>query len=553
MVPALPRLPDVNDMIDGEFYFVLHAPRQSGKTTYLKALTDKINSDGLYYATYCALHSLRSTEDAKTAMDEVVAEINAGILFSKINKIKKLAFSFNSKPYMSSPNIKVRLLFTELCQALDRELVVFFDEADCLLEKPLISFLSQIKEGFLCRYDSPDTRFPRSMALVGIRDIKDYLSKVRSESESKGPGSPFNVKRESLTLTDFSLQDITHLYGQHTAETGQIFEPEAVSRAWHLSEGQPWLVNALADDVIVRRFNRDLSKVVTATDIERASQDLILRHDSHFDSLVDRLMEPRIRKVIEPVIIGSRSFPKTVSKDDVKYVIDLGLLKKDPDKGVSFKASNPIYGELIHRALSWNIQNTMPEELANQWMDGTRLDMNGLLKAFQVYWRENSEASEKANDKEIFMENLVHDQVDQILTNRMIATEFRIHDEIVKIIKDNITGLSSEDIPHLVLNAFLQRVMNGAADYIHRECSLRRSKVDILVSYKNIRYPIELKIKGAKSREKYYEQLFGYMDKCGSPVGWLIIFNMNPKTNWNDKLFWETLDYRGKTIHVVGC
>ena len=46
MLPVMPRLPDAGDMIKGEFYFILRAPRQSGKTTMLDVLTDKINSEG---------------------------------------------------------------------------------------------------------------------------------------------------------------------------------------------------------------------------------------------------------------------------------------------------------------------------------------------------------------------------------------------------------------------------------------------------------------------------------------------------------------------------
>jgi predicted AAA+ superfamily ATPase len=39
MLPVLPRLPGVDDMIEGKYYFTLHGPRQSGKTTFLKFKT----------------------------------------------------------------------------------------------------------------------------------------------------------------------------------------------------------------------------------------------------------------------------------------------------------------------------------------------------------------------------------------------------------------------------------------------------------------------------------------------------------------------------------
>ncbi|MDR1871089.1 MAG: ATP-binding protein, partial [Deltaproteobacteria bacterium] len=49
MLPALPRLPEVQDLVNSEEYFVLHAPRQSGKTTSIYAAVDQINAEEKYY------------------------------------------------------------------------------------------------------------------------------------------------------------------------------------------------------------------------------------------------------------------------------------------------------------------------------------------------------------------------------------------------------------------------------------------------------------------------------------------------------------------------
>ena len=47
-VPPLERvdLDEILQLIDWKKYFVLHAPRQTGKTTVLEALADRLNSDG---------------------------------------------------------------------------------------------------------------------------------------------------------------------------------------------------------------------------------------------------------------------------------------------------------------------------------------------------------------------------------------------------------------------------------------------------------------------------------------------------------------------------
>jgi hypothetical protein len=558
MIPAVPRIPDISDMIDGKFYFIIHAPRQSGKTTCLTALTDRINSDGRYYAVNCSLAYLRDTADDEKAMGQIVDQIDAGLRLSKVDEIRKLAFSFDTEPYMAKAGTKVRLMLNDLCQALNRDLVIFFDEADCLRDEPLIKFLVQIRDGYLYRSDEPAARFPRSLALVGMRDIRDYLYTVRPVEKSTGLASPFNVKEKSLSLTDFTREEIETLYGQHTADTGQVFEPEAVYRAWHWTEGQPWLVNALAKDVISKRIKNDFSRHVTAADIDLAAYDMMLSGATHLDSLMERLKEPRVRKVIEPVIAGADSLPKDVL-DDIGYVIDLGLLKTDSDVTVSLRPSNPIYGELIARAMSREIQSEMPLTLAGRWMDGTRLDMDGLLKAFQVYWRENSDANEKSKTEGGStlslvddLQNLVDERIAQVLGSFGASYNEQIQRGFLDTISGNMTGFARESYPHIVLFAFLQRVANGGAQVL-REYALGKTRVDICVIYKDIRYPVELKIKGVQSLENSLEQLSGYMDRCSSSAGWLVVFDRDLKKPWSEKITWDTVVREGKTIRLVGC
>jgi hypothetical protein len=76
--------------------------------------------------------------------------------------------------------------------------------------------------------------------------------------------------------------------------------------------------------------------------------------------------------------------------------------------------------------------------------------------------------------------------------------------------------------------------MNCGADFIDREYSLGRTRVDICVGHKGQSYLLELKINGVKSREQSYEQLSGYMDKCGSSTGWLIVFDKDFKKTWDE-------------------
>lgn len=87
--------------------------------------------------------------------------------------------------------------------------------------------------------------FPQSVGLVGMRDVRDYKY-ASGGSDRLNTSSPFNIKVQSLTLRNFNQDEVRRLYHQHTEATGQIFTEEAVNLAFHLTQGQPWLVNAIA-------------------------------------------------------------------------------------------------------------------------------------------------------------------------------------------------------------------------------------------------------------------------------------------------------------------
>ena len=509
MLPVLPRIPDIGDMIEGKFYFVLHAPRQSGKTTFLEALTDKINCEGNYYAFNCSLTALRGISDRSEAINAIADIINDEIGQSNVPSLKLLAYPDEAIPY-SGATVKIKKFLNYLCINLDKELVVFFDEADCLTGPALITFLAQIRDGYLTRHLSAKTKFPRSMALVGMRDIRDYLAQVRPDGQSTGLASPFNVKQEAFTLPDFTRDEIKSLYGQHTEATGQVFTEDSIDAAWRWSTGQPWLVNALANQVIVRTLKNDYSVVIGEALINEAAEALIQRRDTHIDSLLERLKEPRVRRVIEPIVLGDEGWEDAVADDDIRYAKDLGLIKHEDGEA---QPANPIYGEAIVRTLTRRLQDRLPKDLANRWMDGRKLDMTGLLKSFQQFWRENSEMLEPPYDYK-------------------------------------------ESTPHLVCFAYLRRVLNGGVEALRREYALGRQRLDLEARYKGASYPVELKIKRpgrSLDAKKALEQMSGYMEKLGALEGWLVVFDRGPEKNWDEKIYWETMQIGQLTIHLVSC
>ena len=196
-------------------------------------------------------------------------------------------------------------------------------------------------------------------------------------------GSAFNIKAESLRLGDFTERETRALIGQHTEETGQIFEEGALARVWELTRGQPWLVNALAYQACFRdKAGRARDRPISARAIDDAKETLVQDRVTHLDQLADKLREQRVQRVIEPILAGSE-IPVDLRPDDLDYVRDLGLVRVD---GV-WEVANPIYGEVIPRQLTHSAERSIAHETAWYVRRDGSLDVARLLEAFQAYFR----------------------------------------------------------------------------------------------------------------------------------------------------------------------
>ncbi len=504
MISMQERLSGVMDLINQKQYFIIHAARQSGKTTLLLDLLKSINTQGKYFALYCSLETLQNVNKPDKGIPAIIKLLQREI---KVNpKLKELKLDVSVDP--SEYTLALLTFLQELCSHTKKPIIILFDEVDCLSNGTLLSFLRQLREGYIKRsYIS----FVHSIALVGMRNIRDYKANLRDDSTTLGSASPFNIISESLTLENFSADEIESLYDQHTKSTTQKFDKKTIEKIYHWTQGQPWLVNALAREIIVKILKNNYALNITPVMVDNAAKTIILRRDTHIDSLLERLKEPRVRKIIEPIILGDELGINRLD-DDFEYVKDLGLISVSNG---NISPSNQIYNEVIIRALTFNAQEALKSEKFNfksstTILENKSIDMNLLLTEFQQFWRINSEIWE---DKFQY----------------------------------------KEAAPHLILMAFLQRVLNGGGNII-REFGSGKGRVDLCIEYFSQKYPIELKLYYRKETiTKGLEQLLGYMDRLGEKEGWLVIFDRRKKRSWTQKIYWKSKMLNSKKIHVVGC
>ncbi len=502
---------EVQHLIAHKRYFLLHAPRQTGKTTALLEMMKVLDESGDYQVLYANIEGAQAARNDVEAGIDTVCSVLARAAKDYLHK-EEVAVWFVEKGQQVPVHDRLLSLLAFLVRSCDKPVVLFLDEADALIGDTLISLLRQIRSG----YNQRPEAFPQSIVLCGLRDIRDYRIHT-GDGEIITGGSAFNIKAKSLRMGNFSAGECRDLFLQHTSATGQQFDEEIFSELWEDTAGQPWLVNALGHEMTwEERAARDRSRAIMLEDYFAARERLIQSRATHLDQLTDKLREPRVHRVIAPLLSGEESelqFPH----DDLQYVVDLGLVVRKPQ----LKIANRIYREIIPRELVAVTQDTMLQESA--WYIGAdrRLDMSALLAAFQQFFRENADS---------WIEHFDY----------------------------------KEAGPQLLLQAFLQRILNGGGR-LNREYALGRRRTDLVVEWPLDeergffglvqKVVLELKILRGKREVLIVEglkQTADYADGCGAKEAHLIIFNRDPGIPWEEKISFELVGCDGRQIGVWG-
>ena len=267
-----------------------------------------------------------------------------------------------------------------------RPLVLLIDQIDALVGDTLLAVLRQLRTG----YDQRPDAVPHSVILCGVRDVRDYRIDSSAKDRLVLGGSAFDSKAKSLRLGDFSEREVRALLAQHTEATGQPFTEEAVRLILTRAAGQPWLVNALYREACFEdEARRERMRPITAPAVVAAQERPILRRNTHID-LPNKLREERVRRVVAPILAGATE--QEWSSEDGAYVCDRGWQRRRrmAEDGTPH-IDNPIYAEVVPRHLNHAVQTGLPQKAAWYVDEVGRLDVEGLIAAFQAFFREHSE------------------------------------------------------------------------------------------------------------------------------------------------------------------
>jgi Cdc6-like AAA superfamily ATPase len=154
-------LEEVLTLIHSEKYFILHAPRQTGKTSSLLALQEYLNNEGRYLAIYVNIEAAQTARhDVAECMRVIASEM--GIRVEALLDRPDIRAEISAVAVRETENA-LRAILSYLSQTLTKPVVLFVDEIDALVGDSLVSVLRQLRSG----YDSRPTKAPSTVVGSG--------------------------------------------------------------------------------------------------------------------------------------------------------------------------------------------------------------------------------------------------------------------------------------------------------------------------------------------------------------------------------------------------
>jgi hypothetical protein len=477
IVPELHYYVDLTPQLDklialaGEgAYFIINRPRQFGKTTMLKFFAQRLRASGNFAPALFSFQSFTQRPDitepefyntvAKSVFDELASTADA-----------------TAAPANDSAVNSRRDFFAWLGKICgQRKVVLLIDEVDAIPDNVVIGFLANLREMFLERWRRPA---PHAVALAGVHDIKNLQARYRDEKKSLGSASPFNIAIDYV-IPPFSRENIRDYYAQHTADTGQAFDEQVITRVHELTSGYPWLVSVLAKR-LVEEVAPDRAVTINIHHLNDAVQRLLRENNTHFDSLIKHAYEPDLQPIVIDLLQG-RHYPFTPFDPALNRLALYGVIRAGETNGCII--GNRIYEQVLFASFH--------RVMASQMLGGDatvgvvdaegRLDFRRVLDKFQAFMKAKGA-------------------------------------QIVR------SGEFKEATGQLLLLSYLDLLVNGKG-WTFKEVQSGEGRIDVVCCYKNQKEIVELKLwYGEQRYDQGLNQLVRYLESESLDHVYLVVFD----------------------------
>jgi hypothetical protein len=510
MVDNSAKLKQMMTLVKKGKYFTINRPRQFGKTTLLSLLAKQLNQHDDYVALKISFEEIdaESYQNQATFISIFLELLIEEFEFLHLSQL----VAFTEQHLDSASNFKALSRFiTQLKreQIPQKSLVLLIDEVDKSGNNQLfLDFLSMLRHKYLQQNEGREYSF-QSVILAGVHDIKTLKAKIRPTIESQRYNSPWNIAVDFNVDLSFAANEIeTMLYDYRLDKQIELDVSAIAARLYYYTAGYPYLVSKLCKLIDEEIISNRLDKNWCLDDVETAFKMIVNEAytTTLFDSLIKNLENNQeLYELIFHIVINGKKLNFTIADPVIHLAHLYGLLK--PSQQGHCQIHNRIFEQRIYAYLISKSMRTQYGEINGfagpEYLSPSGLDVSLILQRFQAFMQENYAQQDRA-----FLER-----------------EGR-----------------------LLFLAFLKPILNGRGFEFKEPVVADERRMDIVITYRNKRYVIELKRwYGEKYHQEGLQQLSDYLDIYSLKKGYLLIYDFNKGKRYKE----ERIQFQDKEIFAV--
>ena len=509
MVDNSDKLKQIIAFVEKGKYFTINRPRQFGKTTTLFLLAEQLNRRDDCVALKISFEGIDTNTHQHV---EKFIRLFLELFIQEFEFLHQSELAQFTTQYLENTNTLP--LLSQFITKLKRDmfpqtsLVLLIDEVDKSSNNQLfLDFLSMLRSKYLQQNEGRDHSF-QSIILAGVHDIKTLKRKLRPD-ETSGYNSPWNIAVDFKVDLSFAPHEIETMLQDYSLDKQIPLDISAIAeRLYYYTSGYPYLVSKLCKFIDEEIIPNRADKNWWLDDVETAFKMIVdgSYTTTLFDSLSKNLENNReLYELIFHIVINGKSLNFTIANPVINLAHLYGILR--PSKQGGCHVHNRIFEQRIY---AYMLSKSMLTQYGNingfggpEYYTAEGLDVKLILQRFQAFMQEN------------------HSHRDV----KFLEREGR-----------------------LLFLAFLKPIMNGKGFEFKEPTVADEQRMDIVITYQNKRYVIELKRwYGQKYHQEGLQQLSDYLDIYSLKQGYLLIYDFNKGKSYKDEL----IQFQDKDIFAV--
>ena len=471
------------ELVENGSYYAINFPRQHGKTTMKALLAKAFRERDDYLVISTSMEGMG--DDAFESEQQLCYQFMNLIAEEFEYSDSKTSEYFSAEAKKIADYQSLQRFISRWIAGLKKKVILLVDEIDKASNSQVfISFLASLRDRYLQSKEKNTPAF-HSVVLLGVHDVKTLKLKLRPNEEKK-LNSPWNIAEDLDLDFAFSRQEIEHMLKEY-ADDHRHKSPviPLATRIYYYSSGNPFLISQMCK--LVDKWTSEHTVAWTVEDIDKAYKYLIDGNytTTNFDD-IDKNLENNqdLFNVVHNIVIQGEGHRFTLSDPTIAKGKTYGILKQN-EKGLC-DVSNKVYE---FRIVDYMLSKCKTQEAQlnlytnNEFKSNNKLNLGLILEKFQLFMQEHHSSKDNA-----FLEK---------------------------------NG-------RLLLMSFLRPIINGQGYMFKENVTSEDRKMDLVITYDNQRYVIELKIwYGEKYISDGIEQLCDYLDSYALDEGFMLIYNFN--------------------------